>query len=377
MKITVIGPAYPLRGGIAHHVYCIQQEFTRRGHEVQVISFRKLYPQLLFPGKTELDVSSKPLDARADRVLTPLNPFTWRKAIKRVKEFSPDIIIFQWWQPFFGPIMGSLLRGFKRRNFSCVVECHNVFGHEGTPLDRLLARFGLSAADAFITHSKKDRSDLRRIISGKTIRVVPLPTPGEFLSRSDDPRDGKTILFFGKVRKYKGLDVLLAAMPAVISQIDCRLRIVGEFYDSIEKYRDLINTLDLDQYVQIDDRYVPNEEVGSIFARADVLVLPYLSATQSGVAQIALRNGLPIIASRTGGLAEIIIDNVNGLLFPPGDADALANKIVSYFRQNLGPVFAKTLRTNSVEDEDLATTIESMVRDQGRAGATTALQDPA
>lgn len=148
------------------------------------------------------------------------------------------------------------------------------------------------------------------------------------------------------VRKYKGLDVLLAAMPQVLSRINCRLEIAGEFYDSEDKYRQLLREYGLEKYVRIDNRYIPNEEIVEIFDRADVLVLPYLSATQSAVARIALANGLPIIASRTGGLSEAVIENVNGLLFPPGDSGALADRITDYFANELGPTFARNLMTN-------------------------------
>jgi len=245
----------------------------------------------------------------------------------------------------------------------CIVECHNVFPHESTPFDRLLLKFALPPADAFITHSREEEADLLPLVPGKRISVASLPTPSEFFGGTNHARDGRTILFFGKVRKYKGLDVLLAAMPKVLSQIDCQLLIVGEFYDSIERYRELIHKLELEQDVHIDSRYVPNEEVVGIFDRADVLVLPYLSATQSAVAQIALRNGLPLIASRTGGLSEVVIENVNGLLFPPGNSNALADKIISYFSNNSGPAFAKNIISSSATPrEDLGQVIEDLVR---------------
>src|SRR3989441_4073237 len=350
MRITVIGPAYPLRGGIAHHVYCLKQELTQRGHSVQVISFRKLYPNIFFPGQTELDVSSATLDAGAEPLLSPLNPITWARAFRRVKSFSPDGVIFQWWQPFFGLMIGTLVRLFHKKGLRCIVECHNVFPHESTPLDRLLLKFALRPADAFITHSREEEADLLQLVPGKRITVASLPTPSEFFGGTNHARDGRTILFFGKVRKYKGLDVLLAAMPKVLSRIDCNLLIVGEFYDSIHKYERLIREHQIEDNVHLENRYVPNEEVPGIFERADVLVLPYLSATQSGVARIALSNGLPVIASRTGGLSEAVIENVTGLLFAPGDSNALACQIVDYFANNLGPTLSENILNASAED---------------------------
>lgn len=343
MRISIIGPACPLRGGIAHHVYWLQQHLLSRGHNVQVISFRKLYPSLLFPGTTELDASRLKLDAGALPLLTAWNPATWLRAFRRVKAFAPDGIVFQWWQPFFGPLTGTLARMLRRSGFRCVIECHNVFPHERNPLDSLLIMFALSAADHLITHSRKDREDLLAIVPGKEVSVSPLPVLDVFAGGGASSRSGRTILFFGKVRKYKGLEVLLAAMPRVLAKIDCTLIVAGEFYDSLDKYRQLLREYRIEHRVHIDDRYVPNEEVPSIFQRADVLVLPYVSASQSGVARIAFSNALPVIASRAGGLSEEIKENVNGLLFPSGDPDALAEQIVSYFTNNLGPVFSENI----------------------------------
>jgi glycosyltransferase involved in cell wall biosynthesis len=343
MRISIIGPAYPLRGGIAHHVYWIRQQLIARHHTVQVVSFRKLYPGMFFPGTTELDSSRLKFDADALPILTPLNPATWLRALKLVKSFSPDVVVFEWWQPFFAPLVGTLARWLRRSGLRCLIECHNIFSHEGIPLAGLLARFALSAADHLITHSASDREELLALLPGKTVSVSPLPTLNEFSTSGAGTREGRTILFFGKVRKYKGLALLLAAMPKVLSRIECELLIMGEFYDSIEKYQQMVRRLGIEKHVRIDNRYVPNEEVPAIFGEADVLVLPYLSATQSGVARIALSNRLPIIASRTGGLSESVIEDFNGMLFPPGDSNALADRIIEYFIANRGPVFAKNM----------------------------------
>ena len=361
MRISIIGPAYPLRGGIAHHVYWLRQELASRGHSVQVISFRKLYPRIFFPGTTELDISNIKLDAGALPLLTPLNPISWRRAFKEVQSFSPDVVLFQWWQPFFAPTVGMLARWFRKSGFKRIVECHNVFPHEGSPIDTHLTRFALSAADHLITHSCKDRKDLLDLIPGMAVSVADLPRLKEFSGRTGQRRDRRTILFFGKVRAYKGLPLLLAAMPEVLSKVECKLVVIGEFYDPIEKYQKLISSLGIDGGVQLTNRYVANEEVVPIFEGADVLILPYLSASQSGVARIALSNGLPVIASSVGGLSETIIDGVNGLLFPPGDSEALAARIVSYFTNDLGPgLSANILRESTDETQQLGRVIEEI-----------------
>ena len=363
MRITVIGPAYPLRGGVSHHVYCLTENLRKRGNTVQLISFHKLYPNLLFPGTTEIDHSSVKLDAGGEALLSPLNPGTWRKAFRSIQTHAPAVVVLQWWQPFFAPMVGTLIRKLHKKAIRCLVECHNVVPHESNPLDHGLTRFALRRADAFITHSENDRNELLKIVSGKKIGVAPLPVANVFLGATPQKRDGRTILFFGKVRKYKGLEVLLAAMPKVLSKVDCHLMVVGEFYESVEKYRDLIHKLGLADHVTIDDRYVSNEEVTGIFQRADVLVLPYLSASQSAVAQIASANALPIIASKCGGLSEVVTENTNGLLFPPGDAEALADKLIDYFTNELGPQFAENQRSAAVDNrERLSELIEQLAQ---------------
>jgi glycosyltransferase involved in cell wall biosynthesis len=347
MRFTIVGPAYPLRGGIAHHTYWLRQQLLARGHTVQVISFRQLYPSLLFPGTSETDNSRLKLEADALAILTSLNPATWSKAIRAVKAFAPDAVVFQWWQSFFAPLVGTLARSFRRAGMKQLIECHNVFPHEGTPLDRWLLKYAFLPVDHFIAHSEKNLRDIISVAPGKPVTVSPLPALKEFHKAGQAKRDGRTILFFGKVRKYKGLGVLLDALPKVLSQIECELAIVGEFYDSIATYRQRIQELGIGPHVRIENRYVPNEEVPALFEQADVLVLPYVSASQSGVAQIALSNALPVIASKAGGLSEAIAEDVNGLLFPVGDAQALSEQIIHYFQNNLGPKFAQNLRDAS------------------------------
>ena len=335
MKLTIVGPAYPLRGGIAHHVYWLQRELSSRGHEIQVISYRSLYPKLLFPGTTVFDNSEMKLDPGGRAILSPLNPVTWIRAVKEARSFAPDAVVIEWWNTFFAPTVGILARMLKRSGLWCILECHNVLPHERRKIDGFLLKFAFSAADAFITHSVSDQEDLLSIRRGGRIEVAPLPIPEAFSAGGRVHPSRRTILFFGIVRKYKGLDVLLRAMPRVLSSIDCDLVVAGEFYEPVGKYKQLVRDLGIDSHVRIENRYIPNEEVPAFFSQADVLVLPYLSATQSGVARIATANGLPIIASRTGGLSEAIEENVTGFLVPPGNVEALAERLICFFRSGL------------------------------------------
>jgi glycosyltransferase involved in cell wall biosynthesis len=363
VRITIVGPAYPLRGGIAHHVYSLRRALVERGHSVQVVSFSRLYPRFLFPGRTPVDSSRLKLDAGALPLLDSTRPVSWLRAFKAIKAFGPDVVVVEWWHPFFAPLVGTLGRLLKKTPARLVAECHNIFPHERTPFDRPLAAFALGPLDLFITHSQGDRKDLLALLPGRKVEVAALPSPLEFRASGARARGGRTLLFFGIVRKYKGLDVLLAATAKARARVDCRLIVAGEFYDPVERYRALINDYGIGEHVTLEDRYVPNEEVADLFERADALVLPYLSASQSGVAQIALTNGLPIIASRAGGLAEVVADGVNGLLVTPGDPDALARAIVDYFEKGLGPAFASNLGAALKEDgPGVAELIERMGR---------------
>jgi len=224
-----------------------------------------------------------------------------------------------------------------------------------------LLDFVFSPIDDFITHSETDRALLLDCFPGKRVRTVPLPDPEGFLEAVPADRGGRTILFFGMVRPYKGLSVLLRAVARARVKIECRLRVAGEFYEPEGPFRNIIRQEGLGSHVQIDNRYIPNEELAGVFAAADVLVMPYLSATQSGVARMALSAALPIIATRVGGLSEVVVENVSGLLVPPGNAEALGDAIVRYFERGLGPVFSQNIRSMGSSDRFLlAHTLEEI-----------------
>lgn len=367
MRLALVGPAYPLRGGVAHHVYWLSQKLRSRRHSALVISYRNLYPRLFFPGKTTLDRSALALDPGAVAILAPLDPRTWLEAFRVVRDFRPDLCLLEWWNPFFAPAIGSIARLLKHSGVELAIECHNVFPHERSPLDLPLCDFALSPAERFITHSEPDREELLRLLPGREVVVASLPAIAELTHGGTAARNGRTILFFGLVRRYKGLEVLLRALPTVLANVECKLKIAGEFYDEYDRYERLVTLLGLRESVSIDNRYIPNEEVANIFQQADVLVLPYLSASQSAVAQIARACGLPIIASNVGGLVEVVVDGVNGLLVPAGDPAALAGALTIYFKENLGPGLAAGMRTSIADDppERLLDELERWAQERG------------
>jgi len=360
VKIALVGPAYPLRGGIAHHTYSLEKELTARHHQVEVISYKKLYPRFLFPGRTTIDASELKLESGAQPTLDPLDPRTWFEAFRAIKKFSPRIVVVEWWNPFFAPALGALAAMLRMARIETIFECHNVFPHERSLIDFPLLSFAFASVSRFITHSAKDREDLLSIKSAK-VAVAPLPPVEEFAGGARD-RSGRRILFFGIVRKYKGLDVLLRAMPRVLSEVECDLVVAGEFYDSVERYEAIIRESGIEKNVRLENRYIANEDVPALFEEADVLVLPYLSATQSGVARIAIMNRLPIIASQTGGLSESVTEDC-GLLVPPGNSDALADALIRYFKEGLGSVFSERMKRLDSASDDIARVIEEMAEE--------------
>lgn len=360
MNLVIVGPAFPLRGGIAHHVYQLNKALVDKGHSVHIISYSRLYPAFLFPGKTMLDTSGDPLDAGASPLLDSINPISWIRAFKTIKDLNPALIVFEWWTPFLAPAIGTLVRLLGRRGFKCIVECHNILPHERTLLDLSMVEYGICAASAFIAFSKKNLDYLVELFPQKMSFYTALPAP--FSHTSTAARAGTTILFFGIIRPYKGLDVLLHALQIALRSVDCRLIIAGEFYESADRYIKLINQFGLAAHVEINDRYIPNEEIPRLLDRADVLALPYRDATQSGVLRMALSSGLPVIASEVGAFAQEVKPGINGLLVKPDDPDSLAGALIRYFKEGLGPRLAGNLKaTHSGKDaSELAGIIESL-----------------
>jgi len=343
-KACLVGPAYPYRGGIAHSTGLLAREFAK-DHKVLVVNFKRLYPSILFPGKTQFDESDSPFPVDSERVIDTLDPLSFRRAAQTISKFGPDIVVFQWWHPFFAPAYVAIVfwlqrmtRGIGERT---VFVCHNVLPHESSPLDRLLIRTAFRSQRSFVVHSLEDRDNLLAIRSDALVEVNPLPTFDMFkrggYTRSSARESlgvgGAVVLFFGLVRSYKGLDVLLEAFARSIRRIPATLLVVGEFYERKERYAARIEELGIGKSVIIIDRYVPDEEVEKYFMACDVVALPYLSATQSAIVQVAYSFDLPVIVTSVGGLPEVVENGSTGYVVPPNDAEALAGAIVEFFER--------------------------------------------
>jgi glycosyltransferase involved in cell wall biosynthesis len=350
VTVAVLGPTYPHRGGIAHYTTLLARAIAPR-HALAMISFRRLYPGLLFPGVTQFDRSREALrpPVPPEAILDSLNPVTWRAAGRRLRAIQPEILIVPWWHPFFGPSLGLAARVARRGPGAPkrIFLCHNVEPHEATPVDRALTAYGLGAADGFLVHARSEAERLMKRARGRPVGVHPHPTYEVFHERRpsrDEARAaldvrGRTILFFGYVRPYKGLMDLLSALRIARADAWDLLLVVGEFYEPRERYEPLLQDPALRDKVRVTDRYVANEEVAAYFAAADVVALPYRSATGSGIAQVAYGAGAPVIGTRTGGLPEVVEEGVSGLLVPPGDPEALARAIERFFDEDLAPGF--------------------------------------
>jgi glycosyltransferase involved in cell wall biosynthesis len=351
MKICLIGPAYPLRGGIAHYTTFLAKALLKR-HAVTLLSFTRLYPTFFFPGTTEFDTSARSFSSDSEAIFDPLGPRSWLRTARRIRTLSPDLVIVQWWSPIFAIPLGTVLRLAKRHGRPRVLFiCHNVRPHERIPGEGLLPRFAFAAADLFIVHSDEDLRELQAIRPDARIRKLFLPINDGFspaINKVAAQRQlgltSPTILFFGLIRRYKGLAQLLRAMPLVLKAMECTLMIVGEFYDGREECLGLIRSLDLSARVLLVDRYVANEEVALYFSAADLVVLPYTSATQSAVVPIAYSFERPVVTTKVGGLPEAVIDGQTGFIVNPADPRALAEAIVQYFREGRELEFIEGIR---------------------------------
>jgi glycosyltransferase involved in cell wall biosynthesis len=346
MKIAVVGPAYPFRGGIAHYTTLLTAHLAA-AHETRLYSFARLYPAWLYPGRSQIDPSDKPLaEVEPQCWLTPWRPWSWRRVTADWSTWRPERVAIQWWIPFMAPLTTWLLRRARRLGIHSTVICHNVLPHERRRIDRFLARLALRQADRLIVHSSAQQAVAQELLPGSAVNVCPHPSYAAFeaawtreQARAQLQIDGKVLLFFGLVRPYKGLLDLIDALPAVLNEMDVMLFVVGEVWGDDAPYHERLRALGIADRVQWVDRYIANDETALYFAAADLAVLPYREATGSGVLQLALGLGVPVVATRTGGMEESVEDSVTGFLVDPGDVAGLSGAIRRYFREDRSDAF--------------------------------------
>ena len=323
MKIVILGPAHPYRGGLASIMETMAREYMRRGDEVRIYTFSLQYPSLLFPGKSQTVATPAPTDLHIERVMNTCNPLNWIRLGLRLRRERPDMVLMKYWTPFMAPCFGTIVRiarGNGHTKFICQID--NVEPHERHIIDRPFNRYYLRAVDGFVYMSEQVHGELREYTS---VPALFSPHPmfsnfGERVERAEACRalgldaNLQYLLFFGLIREYKGLDILLEAWSRV-RRDGQKLIVAGEFYDDKERYAPLFARLGAS--VVLHDRFIADADVKYYFSVADALVLPYRTATQSGVTQIAYNFHLPMIVTDVGGLPEIVPDDKVGYVCPP------------------------------------------------------------
>ena len=342
MKICLIGPTHPFRGGISHYTTLLYRHL-RKQHDTLFIAFSRQYPKWLFPGKTDIDPSTSHIsEPRVHKILDSMNPATWIRSALKIVKHKPDLVIIPWWVSFWTPQFWTISFIIKRfSNARLIFLCHNVVEHESKALDKLLTGIVLKRGTGFIVHSDEDLNNLLHILPGARVQKTFHPTYDVFNMANCTPQavrskykiTGKILLFFGFVRPYKGLKYLIQAMPEIIKHNDATLMIVGEFWKDKAEYISMIKALELEQHIVIVDEYVPNEAVGSYFSAADLVIQPYVSATGSGVIQTAFAFNKPVIATSVGCLPEVIEHGKTGFLVEPSNCTQIAQSVNHYFTE--------------------------------------------
>lgn len=344
MKIAILGTAWPYRGGLAVYNERLARQFAAEGDDVTIYTFTLQYPSFLFPGKTQYSSEPAPKDLTIIRSLNSINPFNWLKTGRAIRKLAPDILIIKFWLPFMAPCLGKVARMARRNGKTRVVSIlDNIIPHEHRPGDRLFGRYFTRSVDGFVAMSDSVLEDLSQFDTAKPRVFCRHPLYDNFGAKTSreeslkflglDPGQ-RYMLFFGLIRDYKGLDLLLRAYAdSRFREMDVKLIVAGEFYSGSEKYFELEKELGLEGMVVWKSDFVPDSEVRYYFGAADIIVQPYKSATQSGVTQIAYHFEKPMLVTDVGGLAEIVPDGKVGYVVQPNE-NKIADALVDFFEKN-------------------------------------------
>jgi glycosyltransferase involved in cell wall biosynthesis len=377
MTIAIVSTAYPLRGGIAQYTAILYNKLTERGHDVHVITFKRQYPKMLFPGKSQLDASrDETAKIPTEVILDSINPVTWFQGYRRIAQLKCELVIFKYWMPFFAPCYGMIAWLAKKFSGAQILFlCDNIIPHERRVGDVALTEFAFRSGDFFIVQSDVVKEQLLKLFPKARYRVVAHPVYeifGDPIEKSEAKRrlnvsDERVILFFGYVRTYKGLDLLLDAMPKILREVKVRLLVVGEFYENEAGFRKQIADLGITATVDVRADFVANEDVSLYFSACDVVVLPYRSATQSGIVQIAYQLHKPCIVTNVGGLAEVVIDHRTGFVVAPDNPSSLADAVIRFYRERRELEFVENVKVEKPKYswDNMIRAIETAVESDG------------
>ncbi|MBR1799488.1 MAG: glycosyltransferase [Bacteroidales bacterium] len=345
MKVIILGTAWPYRGGLSAFNERLAYEYIENGHDVEIVTFTLQYPSLLFPGKSQYSSESAPRGVKITRMLNAINPFSWLRTGKYIKRQRPDLLITKFWLPFMAPALGMTNRIAKQAATCRVSILDNLVPHEKRVGDKFFARYFVNSIDGMVAMSQSVLADADMFDPRRSKPRLFCPHPlydhyGSALSRDEALRllnlesDNRYILFFGFIRDYKGLDLLLDAMADPrIAQLGIKLIVAGEFYGDATPYMQQIDRLGIANRVVLHTEFIPDHEVNRYLCAADVVVQPYKSATQSGVTQIAFNFDKPMIVTNVGGLPEIVPDGRVGFVVSP-QSDAISDAIVRFYGEN-------------------------------------------
>ena len=340
-KIVILGPAHPLRGGLASYNERLAREFIAHGHDVFVYTFSLQYPSFLFPGTSQYSGEPPPSGLNISIAVNSVNPLNWLRVGRKLKMMRPDIIVVRYWLPFMGPCLGTILRQVKKNKHTriiCIAD--NIIPHEKRPGDHAFTGYFLKPVDAFITMSKKVLQDLRLFEKKKPAEYVQHPLYDNFgdptsmqeaRSHLGLPEHDKIILFFGFIRHYKGLDILLDAM-SLLKDTNIKLLVAGEFYEDEAPYLSKIKSLGLEDRIILRTRFIADSEVRYYLCAANAVVQPYRNATQSGVTPLAYHFERPMIVTDVGGLPDLVPDGKVGIV-AKAEPGSLAVAIRQYFEK--------------------------------------------
>ena len=326
-KLVIIGPAWPLRGGLSAFDEKLATQFTEKGIQTKIDTFSLQYPSILFPGKSQYTTDPKPKDVNISVCINSINPLNWIKIGLQLYREKPDLIIVRYWIPFLAPCLGTILKIAKKNKHTKVISIvDNMIPHEKRMGDRLLTQYFVKTVDGFIAMSEKVKNDIKTF-SHKPVSISPHPifnhfgdpiTKMEARKQLGLPQEKKIILFFGYIRKYKGLDLLIQAMSSEsIKKLNIQLMIVGEFYEDASNYHDLVNSLGLQNQISFYSNYIPDGEVKNYVCSADFIIQPYKNATQSGVTPLAYHFEKPMLVTNVGGLADTVPNLKTGIVVEP------------------------------------------------------------
>lgn len=355
MNIIIIGTAYPYRGGLAAFNERLAGQFQKEGHQVEMYTFTLQYPGFLFPGKTQFTDDPAPAELKITRRINSCNPCNWLSVGREIRKKEPDVVVFAYWMSFMAPCFGTIAREVKKNGKThCIGLIHNMIPHEPNVLDKLFPGYFVKAMDGFTTLSEAVIKDIEHFDhQDKPKHWAPHPIYDHYgdiidkhLARKELglQADGKYVLFFGFIRDYKGLDLLIDAFGDLeLQDRGVKLLVAGEFYGDPKPYMDRINSLDISDIVVMHNDYIPDNKVNLYFSACDIVAQPYKTATQSGVTQVAFHFEKPMLVTNVGGLPEIVPDGKIGYVVEP-NAQSIADALLKFYKEEKEAAFIEGVR---------------------------------